>query len=67
MSLPDFFAPKPMPQFPAQVEQRDPYADCICNHGRHTHVNYAGACGLCDCPYVRQAYPSSGSTDLGGS
>jgi hypothetical protein len=41
---------------------RDPYADCICNHGRHTHAQYTGACGLCDCPYVREAYPSTSPT-----
>lgn len=32
----------------------DPYADCECNHGRHTHVFYTGACGLCECAAVRQ-------------
>lgn len=34
--------------------ETDPYAECVCGHGRHTHVAYTGACGLCDdCPAVR--------------
>jgi hypothetical protein len=33
----------------------DPYADCRCGHGRHTHVRYTGACGLCACAAVREA------------
>lgn len=32
----------------------DPYADCVCGHGRHTHVRYYGACGLCGCIAVRE-------------
>jgi len=36
--------------------KNDPYADCVCGHGRHTHAHYTGGCGLCDCAYVREAH-----------
>lgn len=43
------------------MAERDPYAECVCTHGRHTHVRYTGACGLCDCAVVRPApIPESG-------
>lgn len=47
----------------ARKKSRDPYAECRCNHGRHTHVAYTGACGLCDCPAVRtlDSQPTEGS------
>lgn len=45
------------------VQSRDPYADCECGHGRHTHVRYVGACGLCDCPAVRPASPLEGQEE----
>jgi hypothetical protein len=35
-------------------ESTDPYADCVCGHGRHAHAGYTGACGLCECAAVRE-------------
>lgn len=37
------------------TESTDPYADCVCGHGRSTHVHYTGACGLCGCAAVRES------------
>jgi hypothetical protein len=50
ISTPDL-QEQPVSDIPAVLP--DPYAECRCGHGRHTHVHYTGACGLCDCAAVR--------------
>ncbi len=44
---------------------RDPYAECMCGHGRSTHVHYAGACGLCTCVAVRGYRPDAATVARG--